>query len=414
MEGRAPWNNQNESKIIPNKSSPAVPPVQNQPSTLFTSNSTKSARFADEKKPNIVMMAHITEMDDESKVVVSANTSVFSSMEEGSHFWFINSAASSHICGNKSLFESMHEVPTITIEMASGESFTADKRGMIKITLRSIDMDDVTVTLQEVVYVPSLDINLLSVGRVTGANVDVSFSKDYAYLSLDNTIISQGLKINNLFAFRAIVDEPACDDTKHAYSSIKPSEATLWHHRLAHVSYSTINKMSKSNTVIGLPPKIDIEQTSQCTNCPYRKQICAPFKQVEDIRENIGDVIASDLCGPFDLSVGGYRYFVTWIDLKTRYISIEFLKNKECKTVTESFKRYLAWLLRQKGANVKHVRTDNGREYAGHEFQHLCSELGIAHETTSLYTPEHNGIAERYNRTLQEGALTLIHDSGLS
>jgi Integrase core domain len=175
-----------------------------------------------------------------------------------------------------------------------------------------------------------------------------------------------------------------------------------------------INKMSKSNTVIGLPPKIDIEQTSQCMNCPYRKQIRTLFKQVEDIPESIGDVIASDLCGPFELSVGGYRYFVTWIDLKMRYISIEFLKNKECKTITKSFKRYLAWLLRQKGANVKRVRTDNGGEYAGHEFQHLCGELGIAHETTSPYTPECNRIAERYNRTLQEGALTLIHDSGLS
>jgi hypothetical protein len=60
--------------------------------------------------------------------------------------------------------------------------------------LRSVDMDNVTVTLQEVIYVPSLNINLLSMGRVTGANMDVSFSKDHAYLLIDNTIIAQGLK----------------------------------------------------------------------------------------------------------------------------------------------------------------------------------------------------------------------------
>jgi Pol polyprotein, beta-barrel domain len=121
-------------------------------------------------------------MEAGSKVVVSANTSAFSSMEEDSHFWFIDSAVSSHICGNKSLFESMHEVPMITIETASGESFTADKRGTIKITIRLEDMDDVALTLQEVVYVLKLKINLLSVGHVTSAKVNVSFSQDHSYL----------------------------------------------------------------------------------------------------------------------------------------------------------------------------------------------------------------------------------------
>ena len=57
---------------------------------------------------------------------------------------------------------------------------------------------------------------------------------------------------------------------------------------------------------------------------------------------------------------------------------------------------------------------DNRGEYMGKEFKDICSKLGIIHETTSPYTPEHNGIAEQYNRTLQDGALTLQHDAGLS
>ena len=112
--------------------------------------------------------------------------------------------------------------------------------------------------------------------------------------------------------------------------------------------------------------------------------------------------------------MGGFRHFVTWIDFKMRYVNIEFLKNKECRTVTESFKRYLMWISRQKNTQVKRIRTDNGGEYTGREFENLCGELGIIHETTSPYTPEHNGVAERYNPMIQEGALTLLHDSGLS
>ena len=40
------------------------------------------------------------------------------------------------------------------------------------------------------------------------------------------------------------------------------------------------------------------------------------------------------------------------------------------------------------------VRTDNGGEYMGKEFQAICSKLGIIHETTPPYTPELNGVAE--------------------
>ena len=139
----------------------------------------------------------------------------------------------------------------------------------------------------------------------------------------------------------------------------------------------------------------------------------SPVLQTENLPDNIGDIIVSDVCGPFELSSARFRYFITWIDLKTRFTSIEFLKNKECNTVSESFKRYMAWLLHQKKANVKRIRTDNGGEYTGKEFTLICSKLGIIHKTTSLYTPEHNGTAERHNRTLQEGALTLQHDADL-
>ena len=96
-----------------------------------------------------------------------------------------------------------------------------------------------------------------------------------------------------------------------------------------------------------------------------------PFRNVEAIPNNIGDIVISALCGPFESSIGGFRYFVTWIDFKTRYVSIEFLKNKECRTVTDSFKRYLAWISRQKNIQVKRVRSDNGGKYTGKEFEQL-------------------------------------------
>ena len=152
--------------------------------------------------------------------------------------------------------------------------------------------------------------------------------------------------------------------------------------------------MKRLRTADGFTPSVHHGPIAQCSNCPYGKQTHAPFPKTEPLPPNIGNIIVSNLCGPFKLSVSSYKYFITWINLSTRMSSIKFLKNKEYKTVTESFKKYMAWLLRQKRADMKKVRTDNGGEYTGREFEDICSKLGIIHETTSPYTPEPNGIAE--------------------
>jgi transposase InsO family protein len=177
---------------------------------------------------------------------------------------------------------------------------------------------------------------------------------------------------------------------------------------------STIEKIWRKDTGIGLP-KFDVgQELSQCSNCPFGKQTHSPFKNIEELPKNVGDIVSSDICGPFDMSIGGYKYFITWIDHATRYVQIDFLRNKECATVTDTFKKYITWLKKQRVADVKRIRTDNRGEYMGKEFTSLCNELRIIHETTAPHTPENNGIAERYNRMLQEGALTLHHDTELT
>lgn len=49
---------------------------------------------------------------------------------------------------------------------------------------------------------------------------------------------------------------------------------------------------------------------------------------------------------------------------------------------------------------MKKLRTDGGGEYTSQEFSRFCVEEGIKHEFISLYTSQHNGIAERKNRSI--------------
>ncbi|CAI7789477.1 unnamed protein product, partial [Closterium sp. NIES-54] len=68
---------------------------------------------------------------------------------------------------------------------------------------------------------------------------------------------------------------------------------------------------------------------------------------------------------------------------------------------------------RESGHKVKVIRTDNGGEFIGADFEAVLKKKGIQHQLTVPYNPQQNGVAERFNRTLQEGARTLLGRAGL-
>ncbi|CAI5969329.1 unnamed protein product [Closterium sp. NIES-65] len=68
---------------------------------------------------------------------------------------------------------------------------------------------------------------------------------------------------------------------------------------------------------------------------------------------------------------------------------------------------------RESGHKVKVIRTDNGGEFIGNEFEAVLKKKGIQHQLTVPYNPQQNDVAEPFNRTLQEGARTLLGRAGL-
>ena len=66
------------------------------------------------------------------------------------------------------------------------------------------------------------------------------------------------------------------------------------------------------------------------------------------------------------------------------------------------FLTYKAEVENQLNKNIKILKSDRGGEYESNKFSELCAKFDIIHQTTTLYTPQQNGIAERKNRTLKE------------
>ena len=66
----------------------------------------------------------------------------------------------------------------------------------------------------------------------------------------------------------------------------------------------------------------------------------------------------------------------------------------------EKFKEFRQEVEKQLGKSIKTLRSDRGGEYLNKEFQSCLRDNGILSQWTPPYTPQHNGVSEKMNRTL--------------
>ncbi|GBO28103.1 Retrovirus-related Pol polyprotein from transposon TNT 1-94 [Araneus ventricosus] len=119
-----------------------------------------------------------------------------------------------------------------------------------------------------------------------------------------------------------------------------------------------------------------------------------------------------DLWGPSPTkSLGGNSYFLSVIDDFFMYAVVYPIKKKS--DVFNCFSEYLVNSERQLGRKLKCVRSDNCFEFCNKQFESYLKSLGIKMERTTVYTPEQNGVAERFNRSVIEGIRAMLQDSGL-
>ena len=90
---------------------------------------------------------------------------------------------------------------------------------------------------------------------------------------------------------------------------------------------------------------------------------------------------------------------------------IYLLKKKD--KALKWFHTFKALVENQTEKNIKVLRIDNGNEYESNEFNDFYGEAGIKRETTTAYTPEQNGVAERKNMTIVEATHAMLCDQGL-
>nr|GEV37706.1 retrotransposon protein, putative, Ty1-copia subclass [Tanacetum cinerariifolium] len=184
--------------------------------------------------------------------------------------------------------------------------------------------------------------------------------------------------------------------------------ALLWHCRLGHINKKRIEKLQHD----GLLDSTHIKSFEKYVACMFGKMARKPYShQVKRAKDLLG-LIHTDVCGPFKImSRQEAYYFVTFIDDFSRYGYVYLLKHKH--EVFETLKIFQKEVKNQLGKTIKSLRSDRRGEYISQEFSdHLMDHEIIAHRTP-LYTPQHNGVSERRNKTLLDMVRSMMSQTTL-
>ncbi|GJT21273.1 putative ribonuclease H-like domain-containing protein, partial [Tanacetum coccineum] len=196
------------------------------------------------------------------------------------------------------------------------------------------------------------------------------------------------------------------------FAKATSDESKLWHRRLGHLNFKTMNKLVKGNLVRGLPSKL-FENDQTCVACQKGKQHRASCKSKTENSISLPlHLLHMDLFGPtFVKSLMKKMYCLVVTDDFSRFTWVFFLATKdETSGILKSFITGIENLVDHK---VKVIRCDNGTEFKNKEMNQFCEMKGILRQFSVARTPQQNGVAERRNRTLIEAARTMLADSKL-
>ncbi|HTS05200.1 MAG TPA: DDE-type integrase/transposase/recombinase, partial [Candidatus Eisenbacteria bacterium] len=297
--------------------------------------------------------------------------------------WILDSGASEHFTPHKHIlidYRSLDE--PVEVNTAKGKLHGIGV-GSVHITVEGQDGVQVQVTLEEVLHVPGMDSNLLSSNVLLGKGLEISMHPTKGTnILLSGKIVARTVPHGKLWRLKTVSEE-------HALKTVgrKPAEPVLpkplpydtWHRRFVHLGPWNLRKAEKLVDGMAIDPetlpKGDGYACEACISGSQTRNLSdAPMKR----RTGPGDRVHSDICGWIDpISLGGSRYFLTFIDEATEMTYLFTLKSKTAKEVRECFLEFRN-VFEQDGRRVKSIRTDGGGEYQK-QMAEFCKDAGIHH-----------------------------------
>jgi hypothetical protein len=239
------------------------------------------------------------------------------------------------------------------------------------------------------------------------ARVKTIFEKETYRMVRGAMVLLKGVWFGTLYKLQGSTISDGCNSSivpdigveEEITPTVFGKKVMSWHQILGHIGEKGLQLLHGKGMVEGMSNySLDFDL---CEHYVYGKQNRVRFPSGAMRTEGILQLVHSDVFGPVSVpSLGKSMYYVSFIDEFSRNTWIYFLRKKS--EIFDKFKEFKALVENQTEKRIKMLRTDNGGEFCGNEFEELCKKCSIASQKTTPYTPQNNGVVERMNRMLTE------------
>nr|GEU36958.1 retrovirus-related Pol polyprotein from transposon TNT 1-94 [Tanacetum cinerariifolium] len=191
------------------------------------------------------------------------------------------------------------------------------------------DLVQGAVTIKRVYYVEGLNHNLFSIGQFCDADLEVAFRKSTCYIrDLKGNDLLTGSRGTDLYSI--ILQDTTSPNLICLMAKATSSQAWLWHRRLSHLNFDTINLLLKNDIVVGLP-KLKFVKDHLCSSSELGKAKRNSFQTKNNPSSKRWlQLLHMDLCGPMWVeSINGKKYILVIVDDYSRCTWTHFLRSKD-------------------------------------------------------------------------------------
>ena len=282
-----------------------------------------------------------------------------------SSLWPADSGCTRHMSDQLDLFRSLKRCARRTIQVGGGEMYSEYTGEVV-----AICEDGSRGLLRDVLYVPGLGINLLSVRKICDAGLKGRLDSTRMYFKKDGKKVIEAILQNGLYivthfddnykeiALPARAGRPQLPAYTNKHEKEVMETYLLIHRRFNHLGPQKLRNLYKVTTLI-LPIEIP-KKILLCHVYAISKIKNSIPKELLQRAERLLALVQFDIAGPFPLSVNGNQYFLLIIDNwsnKEWFVPIRSKSDAQSELAKWKVAREL-----ETGQKVLSARSDNAPE----------------------------------------------------